>query len=115
MKSRWPLLLLFGTIFLSLLTCTIWASLHQPVSAWTGLTAPPNHYWTIATMMDAYYGFVTFYVWVLFKEARFVPRITWLIAIVLLGNMAMSAYVILQLWRLGPNQNPALILTARQS
>jgi hypothetical protein len=26
-------------------------------------------------MMDAYWGFLTFYVWVLFKEPRGVPRI----------------------------------------
>jgi hypothetical protein len=62
--------------------------------------------------MDAYCGFLTFYVWVLFKEARWLPRIGWFIAIMLLGNMAMSAYVLLQLLRLRPDQPASAVLTA---
>jgi hypothetical protein len=113
MNTKTALKLLFGFIFLSLLCWTVYASLQQPVSEWGGLTTPPDRYWTIATFIDAYYGFITFYVWVLFKERGAVARIGWFIGIMLLGNMAMSAYVLIQLWRLRPEQPASDILTAR--
>ena len=36
--------------------------------------------------MDAYFGFLTLYVWVFYKELRRLPRIAWFVAITLLGN-----------------------------
>ena len=105
--------LTFGCIFISLLLCTSYASLLQPVWEWTGLKQRPNNWWTIATLLDAYCGFLTFYVWVIYKELRWGPRIAWFIAIMLLGNMAMSAYVLLQLARLGPADSMAPLLAAR--
>jgi hypothetical protein len=90
---------------------TGWASTRQPVLQWGGLTSGPDRYWTIATLMDAYFGFLTFYVWVFFKESRWLPRVAWFIAIMLLGNMAMSAYVLLQLLRLRADQPASAVLT----
>jgi hypothetical protein len=49
-----------------------------------------DRYWTIATLLDAYFGFLIFYVWVFFKESRPLPQIAWFVASMLLGNMAMS-------------------------
>jgi hypothetical protein len=107
--------LLFGFIFLSLLAFTSWASTMQPVWAWQGLTNGPDRWWTIATLMDAYYGFVTFFVWVAYKELRWLPRVGWFVAIMLAGNMAMSAYVLLQLARLRDGEPVAGILAARNA
>jgi hypothetical protein len=107
--------LLFGFILLSMIGVTSWATLQQPVWEWGGLTNPPDNAWTIATLFDAYYGFITFYVWLAYKEQRWLPRIGWLIAILLLGNMAMSAYVLLQLRRLPANGTFATLLTARNA
>ena len=98
--NKTVLRLLFGFIFLSLLACTTWASTRQPVWEWQGLALEPDNGWTIATLVDAYYGFLTFYVWVFYKEVRALPRAGWFVAIMLLGNLAMSAYVLLQLARL---------------
>lgn len=105
--------LIFGFIFLSLLAYTSWASSQQPVWEWQGLVTPPDNHWTIATLVDAYYGFLTFYVWVFYKEPRALPRIGWFVAIMLLGNMAMSAYVLLQLARLRADEPAAAILLRR--
>jgi hypothetical protein len=113
--SKRALSLLFGFIFVSLLLFTAFASSQQPVWQWTGLTERPNNWWTAATMLDAYYGFVTFYMWVLYKEARTFPRIAWLVAILLLGNMAMSAYVLRQLWRLRPGESIGDLLAGRNA
>ncbi len=113
--GKTALRILFGFILVSLAGYTAWASMHQPVWEWRGLTQGPDRYWTMATLIDAYYGFITFYVWVAYKERRWAPRIGWLIAILLLGNMAMSAYVLLQLQRLPREAPAAAILSARNA
>ena len=113
MSSKASLKILFSCILLSLLIYTVWASSRQPVLQWGGLTTGPDRYWTIATLMDAYFGFLTFYIWVFFKEARVLPKIAWFVAIMLLGNMAMSAYVLVQLLRLRPDQAAPAILSTR--
>lgn len=104
---------LFGFILLSLLAFTTFASFQQSVLDWQGLVRRPDNWWTIATLIDAYYGFITFYVWVFWKEVRALPRAGWFIAIMLLGNMAMAAYVLIQLSRLGRDEPVATILLRR--
>ena len=66
--------LLFGFILVSLTAYNAWVCTRQSVFAWGGLTTPPDNLWTIAAFIDAYYGFITFYVWVLWKESRAGPR-----------------------------------------
>jgi hypothetical protein len=114
MNHKTSLRLLFGFILISLLAYNLWASAQQPLLHWNGLTRRPDNWWTIATLLDAYYGFVTFYVWVLYKERRPLFRILWFIAIMALGNIAMAAYVLLQLARLRADDPVASILTARR-
>jgi hypothetical protein len=115
MSAKTSLKILFSCIFLSLLLYTAWASTQQSVLQWGGLTTGPDRYWTTATFMDAYFGFLTFYVWVFYKETRWLARAAWFIAIMLLGNMAMSAYVLLQLLRLKHDQNASAILVRPRS
>lgn len=112
--SKTVLRVLFGFIFVSLLAFTSFASTQQPVFEWQGLVRAPDHWWTIATLMDAYYGFMTCYVWVFWKEQRWMPRLLWFIAIMALGNMAISAYVLRELARLAPDEPVATLLTARR-
>jgi hypothetical protein len=111
--SKTVLQILFGFILVSLFCYTTFASLQQSVLEWQGLIRQPDNWWTIATLIDAYYGFLTFYVWVLYKEIRWLSRIVWFVAIMLLGNMAMAAYVLIQLSRLGRDEPAAAILLRR--
>jgi len=113
MSPRSRLKWLFSCILLTLAVYTGWASTRQPVLQWTGMTHGTDRYWTIATMLDAYFGFLTFYVWVFYKEPRWLARIGWFVAIMLFGNMAMSAYVLRQLSRLKPGEPATAILAAR--
>ncbi len=113
MSTKTALKILFTGVLLSLLICTAWAALHQPVWRWSGLTSGQNRYWTMATLLDAYFGFLTFYVWVFYKEIQWSRRILWFIGIMLLGNMAMSCYVLLQLFQLQPGQPAADALLGR--
>jgi hypothetical protein len=103
MRPRSALLLLFGGILLAMLAVTGWASLAQPVWQWGGLVRGPDRAWTVATLFDAYGGFLTFYAWVYFRE-RTAARIGWFVAIMLLGNLAMATYMLRALLRLGPQE-----------
>ena len=67
----------------------------------------------IAPLIDAYYAFLTFYVWVFYKEQRWLPRVGWFVGIMLLGNMAMAGYVLLQLARLPAGAPTASVLSSR--
>jgi len=107
--------LLFGFILVSLTAYNLWVSTRQSVLDWGGLKTPPDNLWTIATFIDAYYGFITFYVWVLWKETRALPRVLWFVAIMALGNVAMAAYVLRQLARLKPDDSPGLLLATRNA
>jgi len=98
-SARLSLRVIFATILIGMIAVTSWASLHQPVWAWGGLSGPDAP-WTWATLADAYAGFLTFYVWVYIREQRRFNRLVWLVAILLLGNIAMSSYVLLALIRL---------------
>lgn len=113
MNNKTILQVLFGFILISLLAYNLWASTQQPLLQWGGLTTRPDNWWTIATFIDAYYGFVTFYAWVVYKESRWRSRVLWFIAIMALGNIAMSAYVLLQLARLRADDPVATILVRR--
>ena len=64
------------------------------VVAGVGLWPDP---WFVATLADAYFAFLTFYLWVAYKETRWSRRLGWLIAILLLGNFAMAAYLLRQI------------------
>ena len=88
---------LFVIVLVSMLAVTSWASLHTPLFEIP--RAIVGHPWFIATLLDAYWGFVTFYVWVAWKEQSFGARVLWFLAIMGLGNIAMAAYLLRELFR----------------
>ncbi len=113
MNARRALTLLFGMILLAMLAVTGWASWVQPVWQWTGLKQQPNHAWTIATLFDAYFGFITFYMWVIYKERSAVKRVVWFVTIMGLGNMAMSIYMLKELRKLAGEDELVQLLVRR--
>ena len=113
MTARKSLTTLFVVILMVMLGVTSWATMVQPVWEWGGLVTPPDHAWTIATLADAYCGFVTFFAWVCFKERRIVRRVAWFVSIMLLGNIAMATYVLLELHQLRGNDSMEALLTHR--
>ena len=94
----WTLRLFFAGVLVTMLCATSWASHLCPL--WKTPESVVTHPWFIATLFDCYFGFLTFYVWLAYKETSNVARIAWLIAILLLGNIAMSSYMLLTLFRL---------------
>ncbi|MSU72739.1 MAG: DUF1475 domain-containing protein [Opitutus sp.] len=103
---------LFLLILASMLAVTSWASLRCP------LFAVPRevftHPWFIATLIDAYWGFVTFFVWVCSKHTSWIARSAWFVAIMLLGNIAMAAFCLAELAQRQPNSEFRDLLTARR-
>lgn len=55
--------------------------------------------WFQATLADAYFGFLSFFVWVAYREKSALARVGWFIGIMLLGNIAMSAYALIAIWK----------------
>ena len=100
--------ILFGAIFVWMIIMTVQTSLK--VSLWSSLHSFAGNPWAVATLWDAYFGFTTFWVWVAYKESSWVGRIVWLIVIMTLGNIAMSFYMLIQLFRLKPEDGMEKLL-----
>ncbi len=102
MKVRLGLLAL--TALAALIGVSIWATGHISISpVIDDLLAHPdtgNNPWFVATMFDAYFGFLWLWAWIAYKERAWLGRITWLVLVLALGNMAMATYMLIQLVRL---------------
>ena len=103
--------LLFGFMLLAMLAVTIAASLDRGVfqalgDLWADL-------WFKATLLDAYFGFITFYLWVAYKEQRIFAKIMWFVLIMCFGNIAMAVYMLIQLFRMAPNEPMETLLLKR--
>ena len=103
--------LLFGAIFVwmsvltirTILTVSLW-------NAWSSFGANP---WAVATLYDAYFGFLTFYLWVLYKETNVWSRGAWFLLIMGLGNIATALYMLIQLGRLRHDEPVEALLWRR--
>ncbi|WP_370304760.1 DUF1475 family protein [Sinimarinibacterium flocculans] len=56
--------------------------------------------WLVATLFDAYFGFIWFWLWIAYKETRWSMRLLWLVLVLGLGNIAMGAYMLIRIARL---------------
>jgi hypothetical protein len=93
----WFLRCFFIVVLVSMLAVTSWASVN--CALWEIPGGVGGHPWFIATLFDTYWAFLTFYCWVAYKERAWLARIGWLLGILLLGNIAMAAYMLIQLFR----------------
>ncbi|MDP2137397.1 MAG: DUF1475 family protein [Candidatus Didemnitutus sp.] len=107
----WSLRALFLIVLASMLFVTSWASTQCPLFAIPADVL--RHPWFIATLVDAYWGFVTFYVWAAWKERGGAARALWLVAVLLLGNIAMAVYFLRELFSLRLDESLDLVFTRR--
>lgn len=91
-----------------MISVTLWASLEKNVMV--GFAEVLRQRWAAATLADAYCGFLTFYAWVFYKETSWLSRVGWFAAIMILGNIAMSTYVLLALKHAGVGARPEDVL-----
>ncbi|WP_009958809.1 DUF1475 family protein [Verrucomicrobium spinosum] len=111
MKAVPFLRVFFIVVLVSMLSVTIWAS--TQCALWKVPREVATHPWFIATLFDAYWGFLTFYIWVFYLERRILARVLWLVAILLLGNIAMAVYALIRLIRLPADATLETLLTKR--
>ena len=104
--------LFFLVVLASMLAVTTWAS--REVALWKIPAEVIGHPWMIATLFDAYWGFLTFYLWIAYKERSWAARAGWLAAVLLLGNIAMALYALIQLFRV-PATAPLETVLLRRS
>ena len=95
-----------------MLYVTTLASLDR--SLWTAGGQLITDRWFQATLADAYFGFVTFYVWVAYKESGWGKRFLWFCLIMALGNIAMSIYMIKELLFWDTSQGAAGLLLRKR-
>ncbi|MBP6507387.1 MAG: DUF1475 family protein [Opitutaceae bacterium] len=108
----WFLRGFFIIVLASMLAVTSWASLQVPL--FETPRAVVTHPWFIATLFDTYWAFLTFFLWVAYKEPSWPARGLWLLAILLLGNIAMAGYALIQLFRVSAETKLATLLHRTQ-
>ncbi len=106
--------LLFVLVLASMLAVTSWASLNCAL-----FSIPPavaSHPWFVATLVDAYWGFVCFYLWIVWKEKGALSRLLWFFAVMLLGNIAMASFALRELFRIRQvSEIPSLLASRNES
>jgi hypothetical protein len=102
---------IFFLILVAMLSITITASIDQNLFEAVGNIWP--NWWFKATLADAYFGFLTFFVWVAYKELRLWRKLVWFALIMLLGNLAISAYMLFELHKLQVGDTFETLLTKR--
>ncbi len=100
-------------VFAAMVAVTTWASLDANVLV--GFQRLLADRWGVATLFDAYFGFLWFWLWIAYKEASLGRSLLWLLLLFALGNLAMAAYVLIQLIRLAPGEGAEALLLRRTS
>lgn len=102
----------FAAILAAMLWGTVRASLAQAL-----FDLPPEVYsnpWFQVTLLDAYFAFLTFYVWVAWKEQSVGARVLWFITVILWGNFAMATYMLAELFRVRADARLGEVFTTRR-
>lgn len=98
----------FVFVIVVMLGASVWASLDKNVvQAFADLGSDP---WGLATLFDAYFAFLAFWLWLAYKEPRWGSRLGWLAFLLGFGNFAIAAYALLQLSRWDPASGAAGLL-----
>jgi predicted permease len=108
----WFLRIVAILVLITMLTVTTWASNY--VALWNMPRAVATHPWFIATLFDTYFAFLAFWAWVAYKETSRLARALWLLAILVLGNIAMAVFVLLELFRVPSDATIEQVLLRRR-
>jgi hypothetical protein len=108
---RRNLLLFCALVFVAMVVITTWASVESNVAV--GFVRVAADRWGLATLFDAYFGFVWFWLWILWKEPRWMSRILWLLLLFALGNLAIAAFVATEAWKWNEDDGFGSLLAGR--
>ena len=100
----------FAGVLVAMTWATVTASLDRPLSVAAGeIWADP---WGRATLFDAYFAFLTVWLWMAYRARSWTARLGWLVAVCLLGNFAIAVYALWALHRLPPGAGWRHLFTA---
>ena len=108
----WFLRIAFTLVLIAMSGVTTWAS--NSVALWKMPREVATHPWFIATLFDTYFAFLTFWAWVAYKEKSLVARLVWLVGILVLGNFAIAAYMLRELFRVPGDAKLETVLLRRK-
>lgn len=92
------LIALFSILFIYIVYTVVSTSLESNLfEEWDFLASIP---WMTATLIDFYINTVVIFAWMAFRENKWSVRILWLVGFVLLGSIATTLYVLIQLFSL---------------
>lgn len=102
------MILLFSALFLWVTYIVIETSFQSNLfKEWDYLSSIP---WMQATLWDFYANIAVLLVWVYFKERNIAVKGLWTVLFVTLGSIAVTGYVLLQLFKLKPGEGLEKIL-----
>lgn len=89
-------------LFLAVLATMTWATVSASMErgVFDAGQALWDDKWFQATLWDTYFAFLTFFLWVAYKERSWISRVVWFVLIMVLGNFAIASYMLIQLGRL---------------
>lgn len=79
------------------------SSLFDLMAHWGDLSFD-TYPWFNATLWDFYCNLLFILIWVWYKETRLVPKIFWTILLPVLGSPGTAIYVLVQLFKLSPQE-----------
>lgn len=109
----WALRILFLVVLGSMLWVTTWAGSHQALGDFARGPVIRDP-WVIATLFDAYWAFIAVFTWVAWKEQSLAARLLWFVALIALGNLAIAAYMLRELFSV-PAAGPLQDVFARRN
>lgn len=95
------MILFLRLLFIVVIASMLWATTRAGMNQSLGDFARSDTFrdpWVVATLIDAYWAFISFYVWIAWKEQSLASRVLWFIAVILLGNFAMATYMLRELF-----------------
>ena len=99
---RFILKLVFIFFFIAIAYGTVTATLDRGMV--TALRELWPDAWFRASLIDTYCAFLTIYLWIAYKEKSFFARALWLVLVLVLGTLAYSVYILIQLFKLKPEE-----------
>ncbi len=110
------MILFLRILFITVLAIMSWGTVRASM-AQALFDIPPavtGNPWFQVTLLDAYFAFLTFSVWVVWKEQRTAARILWVITVLLWGNFAIATYMLVELFKLPLNSPLDPVFTQRR-
>ncbi len=102
------LILIFAAVLVWVTYIVISTSFQSSLFAeWNYLKTIP---WMQATLWDFYANIFVLLVWVYYKESNIVVKLWWTVLFITLGSIAVTGYVLLQLFTLKPGETLEKVL-----